>query len=884
MMDRMSPFHIALLVGLVAALACQCMAADTFPVVDGKTEAVIVGNDSMNSCTENGYKTIKNFLQTYVQKSTGRKLKNIRPADYDPEKVPYAIVIGYTKQSRERYAALLKNLDRDAYIIDVTPNAVYLIGARSHSTYYAMIDFLYRATGTATYIPSKWGTIVPKHKTVRVPLGFHVESPAFIARAFSCLRTYRDTGPRLNYGGNADIPWRIYRRGSFHHAIHTFITVKEFGKTHPEYFPERNGKRIIISTGSGPGPCISNPEVVKIVIKKAREYFDDPKNKDKHAISLGMTDGGWCECAKCQALDGPDIRGNEKARGRRYYWFLNQVANALRETHPDKYVGVLAYAGADWPPANFPVARNIIPYICQTRANWGDPDVIRTSLEQTYAWTKRVDRVGIYEYLYGAGFMVPRVYHKHLARYLQAVKDQGQGEFYAEIYSNHGLDGPKAWIAEKLLWNPYQDTEALQTTWCKAVFEESAGPMDKYFAYLEECNTKNILRCPDPDVRGKARTSKFHMLQVESQFYLFLPAEIAKAEGYLAQAMAATKQPAIRERIQYFTDCLKVTGLSVKAFHAFNEAQALHKKNASHREILAALIRGEALGPTEDPLLAMQEMVVKDPSTFTGVMPVAIATSTDLSMRIVHGTPWGAVRAMVKKGQRDREALVGAAQAEVRKLAPKGWEKDKFAKRRVGTLLSMTERIVVANKTDIAPVIDGDVSDKAWKWQTNGPWWQWKSGVAYKERADIAFCYKGNTLYVATRCYQPDVKQRRRSDPSYGAPAWKYVSMELHLNPHEKDADKKDVDRYQVIPALGGGLYSRAHDVVKAWKVTDTDTYWQVEMALDLAKIKMTPDRFPLLQMNLIRNTREQGHYGKGWFPSSSGHADYHARGWLIFE
>ena len=56
------------------------------------------------------------------------------------------------KQSRERYSALLKNLDRDAYIIDVTPNAVYLIGARRHSTYYAMIDFLYRATGTATYV------------------------------------------------------------------------------------------------------------------------------------------------------------------------------------------------------------------------------------------------------------------------------------------------------------------------------------------------------------------------------------------------------------------------------------------------------------------------------------------------------------------------------------------------------------------------------------------------------------------------------------------------------------------------------------------------------------------------------------------------------------
>jgi hypothetical protein len=63
------------------------------------------------------------------------------------------------------------------------------------------------------------------------------------------LKTHLET-KRLNYSGNAEIPWRMYRRDTFSHNIHRFITVKEFGKTNPEYFPEKNGKRVIVSAST----------------------------------------------------------------------------------------------------------------------------------------------------------------------------------------------------------------------------------------------------------------------------------------------------------------------------------------------------------------------------------------------------------------------------------------------------------------------------------------------------------------------------------------------------------------------------------------------------------------------------------------------------------
>ena len=851
---------------------------EAFRLVDGDAQAVIVGNDDLVACVENGYTAIPALLRTYIEKSTGRALRKIKEAEYDPATMPYAIFCPDTRASRQRHADRLATLDRDSYVVEITPAAVYLAGARAHSGGYAMLDFLERTMGIATYIPSRWGTIVPRHDKVVLEPELCVESPVFTSRAISCVRSYHDTD-KINYSATGDLPWRLYRRDKFHHAVHQFITVEEFGKTHPEYFPEVNGKRVIVSTGTGPGPCISNPDVVRIVSEKVVAFFDDPGNVEEDTISLGMTDGGWCECANCQALDGLDTNG-ERTRSRRYYTFLNQVGQALAKKHPGKSIGVLAYAGAEYPPADLELSRNVVPYICQTRANWGDPAVREAHLKQTRDWATRVDRIGVYEYLYGAGFMVPRIYHQQLADYLRSVKANGDAGIYAEMYSNHALDGPKAWVSEKLFWNPHQDPAALQTTWCQRVFEEAAEPMDRYFAFLEQCNTRNIARC-EPGRRGRA--SKFFMLQDETQFNLFTVEETQQAKALLAEATAATERPEIRKRIGFFAEGLDVAEMSIRAYHSFNKAKMLAEQSKPDEQILAALIDGEANSPTVDPILLMQEAVAKDASSFTPVMPVAVSTSTELSVRLVNNRAWGAVHQLITAGERDRDKLVDAAQAELLKIAPSSWRSDPLAKRRVEMLLAMCDRVAVAHATSDAPIIDGNVSDRAWRWTSQQPWWQWKSGLDYEEKTEVAFCHAGNTLYVAYRCWQNDVGKFKLLS-GYGAPAWKTLGMELHLNPDERNAASPPPKHYLAVASIGDGLYSNTHEVVKQWKVTHADDHWQAELAIDLDKLGMTPSRFPALRMNLIRNTGENGHYGKGWFPSFDAHKDPAARGWLVFE
>jgi len=84
------------------------------------------------------------------------------------------------------------------------------------------------------------------------------------------------------------------------------LPVKEYGKTHPEYFPLINGKRYIPSDPKGQGwqPCVSNPDVARIMADALIAHFRT--NPDSFAMNLVVNDGrGDCTCTNCCAMDPP---------------------------------------------------------------------------------------------------------------------------------------------------------------------------------------------------------------------------------------------------------------------------------------------------------------------------------------------------------------------------------------------------------------------------------------------------------------------------------------------------------------------------------------------------------------------------------------------------
>lgn len=853
-----------------------------FPVVDGDREAVIVGKDVVPRLRNLGYyRGPQHFLQHYVERSTGRKLRVVRERDYDPATVPFAIFVGKSKKGQELFGDRLAKMDKDSYIVHVTPNCVVLIGASDHSTAWAQFDFARRYLGIDVYFPGKCGLVVPKHERVCVPVETRFEEPAFLSRAFSAINTHR------TLRGQPDIPWRMYRRYQFHHNIQKFITVKEYGKTNPEYFPWRNGKRVIVSTSAGPGPCIANPNVVRIIIDKCRKYFDE--NPAVDTISLGMTDGGWCECEACKAMDGPSIEINEDTspKSQRYYKFLNQVARALRETHPDRYIGVLGYAGAEYPPADLKVERNIIPYMCYTRANWFHEENKQRDLAATDAWIERVDKVGIYEYLYGSGFSVPRIYLHYLAGFLKHVASGAPGSgFYAEIYSNHGLDGPKAWVVEKLLWNPKQDVDELVHRWCVACFREAADPMERYFRGLEET------WCTNGPKHGDA-FGKFYLYNDDKQLELFTPNDLEPRWSDIDEARELANRDEVKERIEYFASTLKIADLTVRQYHAYKEAKRLWGEGASAPALLAALIEGDRTAPKEDVKAYIDRIQKEDKSKFLG--GVEVKAATEIARKVVVDLAWPEVYRQLKAGEREPKKLVAAARKAIASAAPAQLEVDPVASARIDALLKMASRIAVAPRVASPPTIDGEPSEVLWKWIDHHPWFAWKSGVQVPHHTHFALAYDDEYLYVAVRCPQDDLKKMRKCT-GYGSPAWKYASIEFFINPDGRDTklkeqvrgrDQKDstgLSLFQTIVAYGGGLWERGQNATEEYAATDDETEWRAELKLSFSKMGFSPKQYPYLRVNLVRNVKSGGHSGVAWFPSTGAHAAYDARGWLIFR
>ena len=62
---------------------------------------------------------------------------------------------------------------------------------------------------------------------------------------------------------------------------------------------------------------------------------------------------------------------------------------------------------------------------------------------------------------------------------------QASRGWYAEIYSNWGLDGCKAWLASQLLWDVRQDPRALVDQYYSDFFDAASEPMKRYWERCE---------------------------------------------------------------------------------------------------------------------------------------------------------------------------------------------------------------------------------------------------------------------------------------------------------------------------------------------------------------------------------------------------------------
>ena len=342
-------------------------------------------------------------LQHHFRKMTGRQLARRT----DAEKVDGPVIlVGESRRTRE-LGLRNDGFQRQEYLVQTRPDTLILIGhdrqvfgpvryddpiapddtdltttdGRHHGyfyqfpfypgwtqydavgTLYAVYDFLERFCGVRWYLPGPEGSYVP----VRKDLVF-----SGIALRRKPAMTYRHGGvfefavPRKLYTGNrsklekisdnpvgarripvADILpsretilWALRNKafGDYFHANHSFLGwYARFYKEHPDWFAQ--GREYKQHVG-GLELCLTNPEVKRQMIQDARDAFA----KGADFFTIVPTDSGeWCLCEECQAKMEPGL-GN-KGRASRYVWeFIGEVADAVADSHPDRYISTLAYA------------------------------------------------------------------------------------------------------------------------------------------------------------------------------------------------------------------------------------------------------------------------------------------------------------------------------------------------------------------------------------------------------------------------------------------------------------------------------------------------------------------------------------------------------------
>lgn len=253
-----------------------------------------------------------------------------------------------------------------------------------------------------------------------------------------------------------------------------------------EFYPLLDGKRQT-TTNATWQPCLSASGLVACAVSAADNAFKNNPNLDM--FSLGINDGqDWCQCGACKLIC-PKKEQHKPASQRWWsepYWqFVNTVASEIKESHPDKRIGAIAYSNVVKPPS-FKLQNNITVYLCQDAGSHFDPKQKSRDAKRLRDWINICSDVGVYNYAGLVSWIFPRYCRDEIAADIKLASGLGVEKFYIENVWIKGLDGPLPWITKKLIQDPSLDAKALQKTFCKYTYGSAAKAMNLYFDYLQE--------------------------------------------------------------------------------------------------------------------------------------------------------------------------------------------------------------------------------------------------------------------------------------------------------------------------------------------------------------------------------------------------------------
>ena len=872
-------------------------------IVGEASRAMIVLPGDLKGQNETVYGAFE--LSSYIGKITGRDLEIISegrgayqivrgrrrfvPLD-KVEKMPEGkpeIQVGWTSKAlKEVDKAKVDQLDIDGFLIRTTPDTIFLVGPKDWSTAYACHTFLEELCGVRWFLPGEFGEDVPRQFPLSVPIVDRTHEPAYGHRQYSGFQ-WRDQRELQRWRMHVKERWRL----RYHHNLHRVFDVKKYEEELPDVFPILGGKRRIPGPNMSGGwqPCLTHPKAVEVAVEYAKETF--AKQPDYASISLGINDGGrYCECERCLKL----VDEEAESEGRRSVWFFqfaNKVAERFDEVFPDKLIGYLLYGECKAFPEGMKIHPKLVGFYVSPSFGLITPEGKERYDNGLAELTKSVSTFALYDWFYGDGLCIPRLQIRQAKYWLEHGYKMGARHCKAEAYMNWGLDGFKYWVHAKLLWDPALDVDDLMTEFFTRFFKESAKPMQEYFKIVEEYTVKPVkMVCNLP--QGPHEMVVNFRFRYPEQLASFPPEAVERCEPLLDQARKLARNYMVRERVQYFRSAFEVAKMMTLRYHNATEALPLLQKGETLPEGMPLLAR--ALHRDFDVeqyyrwVLSDDPFCVRYPDTtmFGAATRARGAAGNTLGLEIVDELRKVGGKAITPQ-------MLDQVRTQVLKRAFAKIRSPEVLKVAKGAIGAAAGKIILCNKAEKAPTVDGKLQDPCWQEaRIYSDFARRGTGGEPEYRTEVRLVYAGPRLYVALVCYQ-DPENLLAWTRERDGRVWREDGIEFLLNrPEDRTADQ----RFQVIANTKGNIFDYYNGKTD-WdgdlevKTGTGPDHYVIELSVPLKDIGMEPAKGRFLRVNIVRNVFARKQYGSGkhkeisnWFLTPFSNLVPQARGWLVFN
>ena len=451
-------------------------------------------------------------LQHWIKEISGAKLEIVNDAAADGAMIVLDPASANFPEDAEKFKG------NDGYSVRQKGDKVYLNAGCSKGVLNGVFRMLYKNSDIIWARPNpEFGTVFTPDKNLTLTKTDYIDIPKFVLRGWQMPPAYRNkeryhsftwqtrNGTNWNSLESSD-PYKlkfgtILEDGGGHNIVGRFIREKKYFKTHPEFYPMKNGKRMQPSKFKGSVQlCFTNPEMIKAFINEVDERVKRNPQFATYRI-MNEDNRNLCECPECmkpvKLADGTVVDVKDPAfRSTQFFLFLNHVGRHFKANYPGKRILTFAYLFTVIPP-KCPVEDNIdisfAPISKDAKFDITHPKSEKT-MKQFMDWIKITTNITLREY-YGLGGDFPRAIDKTAFGDWQYMYKHGVRRTYSEMRADckypaflanpWDINAMHYWVLTQGCWDPMQDYKALRMEFLTRVYgAEAAKDIAEFYEIL----------------------------------------------------------------------------------------------------------------------------------------------------------------------------------------------------------------------------------------------------------------------------------------------------------------------------------------------------------------------------------------------------------------